>query len=102
MQPDLCRSLAVRRSGLTFRDMATHSKARELEVFVNDMGTISIRREGPSADEGSLVVIHPDEVSTLIGALDHARRKASGVGVNDTDEITIPAIEYARRPVNST
>lgn len=81
--------------------MATLSKQPELEVFVNDMGTISIRREGSSADE-SLVVIRPDEVSTLIGALDRARTKASGVGVNDTDEVTIPAIEYARRPVDPT
>jgi hypothetical protein len=79
--------------------MATKSLDPELEVFVNDMGTISIRRERPSADEGSLVVIHPDEVSTLIGALDRARRETLGVGVNDTDEVTIPAIEYARRPV---
>jgi hypothetical protein len=82
--------------------MATKSLDPELEVFVNDMGTISIRREGPSAGEGSLVVIHPEEVSTLIGALDRARRKTLGVGVNDTDEVTIPAIEYARRPVDST
>jgi hypothetical protein len=82
--------------------MSTRSQRPELEVFVNDMGTISIRREGPSADDESLVVISPHEVSTLIGALDRARKKVFGSGVDDTDEITIPSIEYARGPVNST
>jgi hypothetical protein len=81
--------------------MASGSKRTELEVFVNDMGTISIRREGRSAADESLVVIGPDEVSTLIGALDGARKKALGSGVDDTDEITIPSIEYARRPSGS-
>jgi hypothetical protein len=78
--------------------MASGSKRPELEIFVNDMGSISIRR----ADEESLVVIRPDEVSTLIGALDRARRKALRVGPDDTDEITIPTIEYARLPDGST
>jgi hypothetical protein len=78
--------------------MASGSKRPELEVFVNDIGSISIRR----ANEESVVVIRPDEVSTLIGALDSARRKALRVGENDTDEVTIPTIEYARRTDGST
>jgi hypothetical protein len=82
--------------------MVSGSKRTELEVFVNDMGTISIRREGRSAADESLVVIGPEEVSTLIGALDRARKKALGFGADDTDEITIPAIEYARGPISST
>lgn len=73
--------------------MVSGSERPELEVFVNDMGTISIRREGRSTAEESLLVVGPDEVSTLIGALDRARKKALGSGVDDTDEITIPAIE---------
>jgi hypothetical protein len=82
--------------------MATKSSRPELEVFVNDMGTISIRRGGRSAADESLVVIVPDEVSMLIGALDRARKKALGTGVDDTGEITIPSIEYARRSDSST
>jgi hypothetical protein len=82
--------------------MASGSKHPELEVFVNDMGTISIRRQGASTADESLVVVAPDEVSTLLGALDRARKKALGFGVDDTDEITIPAIEYARGPLGST
>jgi hypothetical protein len=82
--------------------MVSGSKRTELEVFVNDMGTISIRREGRSAADESLVVIGPEEVSTLIGALDRARKIALGFGADDTDEITIPAIEYARGPISST
>jgi hypothetical protein len=82
--------------------MTSGSKRPELDVFVNDMGTISIRRGGRSAADESLVVIGTDEVSTLIGALDRARKKALGSGVDDTDEITIPAIEYERGPLGST
>jgi hypothetical protein len=82
--------------------MASRSKRSELDVFVNDMGTISIRRQGASTDDESLIVIGPDEVSLLIGGLDRARRKALGVGVDDTDEVTIPSIEYARLPAGST
>jgi hypothetical protein len=81
--------------------MASGSKSRELEVFVNDMGTISIRREGSSADE-ALLVVRPDEVSTLLGALDRARKKALRADLDDPDEITIPAIEYARRTSGSS
>jgi hypothetical protein len=72
--------------------MASSSPRPELEVFVNDKGTISIRRGGRSPADESLVVIDPDEVSMLLGALDRARKKALGSGVDDTDEITIPAI----------
>jgi hypothetical protein len=46
--------------------MATRAKNPELEVSVNDMGPISIRREGSSPDE-ALVVVRPEEVSTLLG-----------------------------------
>jgi hypothetical protein len=80
--------------------MATKSPRAELEVFVNDLGTISIRREGRSGE--SLVVVGADEVSMLIGALDRARKKALGAGVDETDEITIPTIEYAGGPLGST
>jgi hypothetical protein len=76
--------------------MATRAKRPELEVFVNDMGTISIRREGPSAYEESLVVVRPNEVSALLSALDRARKMALRVEVDDPEEITIPAIEYVR------
>jgi hypothetical protein len=82
--------------------MASGSKRPELDVFVNDMGTISIRRAGRSLAEESLVVIDPDEVSTLIGALDRARKKALGTGVDDTDEITIPAVQVPGPPTGST
>jgi len=49
-----------------------------LEVFVNQIGTITIRQdgEGQSPDEEPLVVVHPEDVSTLIRALEEARRKA--------------------------
>ena len=80
--------------------MAIHAKNSKLEVFVNDMGTISIRREGPSGVE-SLVVIRPDEVSMLLGALDRARKKALRADVDDPDEITIPGIDYSRGPVGT-
>jgi hypothetical protein len=82
--------------------MSSGSKRPELDVFVNDMGTISIRRAGRSAADESLIVIGAAEVSMLIGALDRARKKVLGSGVDDTDEITIPAIEYADGPLGST
>jgi hypothetical protein len=74
---DLGRVLATRRRKvfdsipllevlrLEFPTMAVGSKCRELESFVNDMGTISIRRPGRFVAEDCLVVIDPDEVSTL-------------------------------------
>jgi hypothetical protein len=82
--------------------MTSRSPRPELEVFVNDMGTISIRRERSSVGEESLVVVRPDELSSLIGALDRARSKSLYVDADDADEVTIPAIEYAPPPLSST
>ena len=45
--------------------MANLSKRPALEVFVNDLGTISIRRLN---DDEAILVIGADEVATLIGA----------------------------------
>jgi hypothetical protein len=82
--------------------MATRSKGPELEVFLNDMGTISIRRERPLAQDDALVVVDPDDVSALIRALDLARRQALRSDADEPEEVTRPAIIYPRRPVSSS
>jgi hypothetical protein len=49
------------------QSMATATPRPALEVFVNETGTITIRQDvdGGSAEEEPLVVVHPEDVSTL-------------------------------------
>jgi hypothetical protein len=83
--------------------MATATPRPALEVFVNEIGTITIRQdaEGQSPDEEPLVVVHPEDVSTLIHALEDARRKARRGGVEKREEVTVPAFVYPSRPSGS-
>jgi hypothetical protein len=81
--------------------MATRSTRPELEVFVNDMGTISIQRDARFGNDDAIVVVDPDDVSALIRALEHARREALRVDSDEWEEVTRPAI-HPRRPVSSS
>jgi hypothetical protein len=77
-----------------------------LEIFVNDAGTITIRQDDPAASaspsEEPMVVVHPDDVSVLIRALEEARRQARRGVDDERDEVTVPAFFYPPRPVSST
>ena len=82
--------------------MATISQRPGLEVFVNEIGTITIQQDvGRTAEDEPLVVVHPDDVSTLIRALEEARRKTRRAGAEEREEVTVPAFVYPRRPVSS-
>jgi hypothetical protein len=76
-----------------------------LEVFVNGARTNTIRQDADgqaaSPEEEPMVVVHPDDVSTLIRALEDARRKARRGGADKREEITVPAFVYPSRPVRS-
>jgi hypothetical protein len=83
-----------------------------LEIFVNDGGTITIRQDDPltfaSTGDEPMVVVHPDDVSMLIRALEEARRKARSGAKNEQDEqdeqeeVTVPAFFHPPRPVSSS
>lgn len=89
--------------------MANKPQPAALEVFVNNIGTITIRQDlsapneqgESSEEEGPMVLVHPDDVSLLIMALEDARRKARRGAAEEREEITMPAIVYPRRPVSS-
>jgi hypothetical protein len=85
--------------------MATIPARTGLEVFVNEARTITIRQDADgqaaSLEEEPMVVIHPDDISALIRALEDARRKARRVAVEEREEITVPAFVYPNRPVRS-
>lgn len=68
--------------------MATIPEASELEVFVNNLGTITIRQD----EEEAMLVVHPDDVSILIGALERARRKALRLKAEEHDEVFVPEL----------
>jgi hypothetical protein len=83
--------------------MATIPERLALEVFVNDIGTITIRQDvdvQTSKDE-PMVVVHPDDVSTLISALEDARRRALRGAAEEQDEVTVPAIVDPSTPGSS-
>jgi hypothetical protein len=89
--------------------MASIPARSGLEIFVNDVGTITIRQDDPapfaSAADEPMVVVHPDDVSTLIRALEEARRQARRGANDDQDEreeVTVPAFFYPPRPVSSS
>jgi len=83
--------------------MANVTSRPALEVFVNEIGTITIRQEadGGSAEEEPLVVVHPEDVSTLIRALEDARRNVRRGRADDREEVTVPAFVYPSRPIRS-
>jgi hypothetical protein len=83
--------------------MANATLRPALEVFVNEIGTITIRQDtdGQSPDEEPLVVVHPEDVSTLIRALEDARRKARRGRADEREEVTVPAFVYPSRPSGS-
>jgi hypothetical protein len=60
-----------------------------LDVFVNEMGTITIRQDGESTTENGLVVIDPDDISALIEALDTARREAVRVASEENEDLPL-------------
>jgi hypothetical protein len=80
--------------------MANATPRPALEVFVNEIGTITIRQDADreSAEEEPLVVVHPEDVSTLIKALEDARRKARRGRPDEREEVTVPAFVYPSRP----
>jgi hypothetical protein len=51
-----------------------------VEVFVNDLGTITIQQEGWNGSEESLVVIPADRVNAICKALKEAAKEAKGLG----------------------
>jgi hypothetical protein len=83
--------------------MAPVTPRPALEVFVNEIGTITIRQDADaqSPDEAPLVVVHPEDVSTLIRALEEARRKARRGRADEREEVTVPAFVYPSRPQGS-
>jgi hypothetical protein len=89
--------------------MASIPARSGLEIFVNDVGTITIRQDDPvtfaSTGDEPMVVVHPDDVSTLIRALEEARRRARRGASDEQDEqeeVTVPAFFYPPRPVSSS
>ena len=85
--------------------MAINPVRSGLEVFVNEIGTITIRQdvdeEAGSLDDEPMVVVHPDDVSSLIRALDTARRASRRGAFQEREEVTVPAFAYPRRPTSS-
>jgi hypothetical protein len=82
--------------------MATARERPGLDVFVNEIGTITIQQDvGQSTEEEPLIVVHPEDVSTLIKALEDARRKARRAREDEREEVTVPAFVYPRRPISS-
>lgn len=75
-----------------------------LEIFVNDVGTITIRQDDPVSSRGEepMIVVHPDDVSTLIRALEEARRQIRRAADDEHEEVTVPAFFYPPRPLSST
>jgi hypothetical protein len=84
--------------------MGTIRERPGLEIFVNDIGTITIRQDVKerAREEEPAVVVHPDDVSTVIRALEDARRKARRAAAEEHEEVTVPAIVYPRPPLSSS
>jgi hypothetical protein len=80
--------------------MAISPERPALEVFVNEIGTITIRQDADGEEE-PVVVVHPDDVSSVIRALEDARRKVRRRAKEEREEVTVPAFVYPRRPVSS-
>jgi hypothetical protein len=81
--------------------MATNPSRPDVEVFVNQIGTITIRQaDEPAIEEEPMVVIHPDDVSTVIRALARAKREAVRAAEEEHEEVTVPAL-YSRWPTGS-
>jgi hypothetical protein len=85
--------------------MATIPELSGLEVFVNQVGTITICQQSwawmgtppSSLDEEPIVVVHPHDVPALIRALERARREALRPEAAEPEEIAGPAIQRPRR-----
>jgi hypothetical protein len=86
--------------------MATIPAGTGLEVFVNEARTITIRQDADpqsgSDEDAPMVVIHPDDISALIRALENARRNVRRGGADKREEITVPAFVYPSRPIRSS
>ena len=96
---DIVRS-APRISTLRHGDDARTSRPGSL---VNEIGTITIQQDvGRTREDEPIVVVHPDDVSTLIRALEDARRKTQRASEEEREEVTVPAFVYPRRPVSFT
>jgi hypothetical protein len=81
--------------------MATNPQRSDVEVFVNQIGTITIRQaDEPAIEEEPMVVVHPDDVSMLIRALVRAKQQAARAAEEEHEEVTVPAL-YARWPTGS-
>jgi hypothetical protein len=76
--------------------MAITPGRSELEVFVNNLGTITIRQADDATSGGEpLLEVHPDDISMLIHALDRARREAQRLAADERDEyeeVTMPEL----------
>jgi hypothetical protein len=75
--------------------MASEQRRPALEVLVNDVHSITIRQDVDGSTERS-VVIDPEDVSTLIQALETARREARHVASPEREEVTVPAFKVQR------
>jgi hypothetical protein len=67
--------------------MATNPLQSVLDVFVNELGTITIREGDSTAEVESMVVVHPDDVSRLMRDLDRARRVAIQASANEQEDV---------------
>jgi hypothetical protein len=63
-----------------------------LDVFVNQVGTITIRQEDESTEGEPMLFVHPDDVSTLMKALDRARCEAQRAAADEHEEVTVPEL----------
>ena len=81
--------------------MANIPERSELEVFVDDAGAITIRQDARPSHGRQAVVVDAEDVSTLIRALEDARRKVRRAAAEEREEITVPAFVYPTRPARS-
>jgi hypothetical protein len=85
--------------------MASNPERSGLEVFVNEIGTITIRQDvdgrDVSTEDEPVVVVHPDDVSNLIRALETARRTSRRSAFQEREEVTVRAFAHPRRPTSS-
>jgi len=56
-----------------------------VEVYLTQGNRIGITQSNPH-DEDSIIVVHPDDISTLIGYLETAKQKLAGILEEEASE----------------